>query len=45
MREEVDINRDGAITRFEVYAGLAKLIRREQWDDTYADSLWVLPVA
>ena len=45
VREEVDINRDGAITRFEVYAGLAKLIRREQWDDTYADSLWVLPVA
>ena len=45
VREEVDINRDGTISRFEVYAGLAKLIRREQWSDTYAEGLWVIPAA
>ena len=45
MREEVDINRDGTVSRFEVYAGLAKLIRREQWSDAYAEGLWVTPAA
>ena len=29
----------------QVYAGLAKLIRREQWSDTYAEGLWVIPAA
>ena len=35
----------GTVTRYEVYAGLAKLIRREQWHDTYATGLWVIPAA
>ena len=45
VREEIDLNRDGTVTRYEVYAGLAKLIRREQWHDTYATGLWVIPAA
>ena len=44
-REEIDLNRDGMVTRYELYAGLAKLIRREQWHDTYANGLWVIPAA
>ena len=36
----------GSVTLYEVYAGLAKLIRREQWHDTYANGLWwVIPAA
>ena len=45
VREEIDLNRDGTVTRYKVYAGLAKLIRREQWHDTYANGLWVIPAA
>ena len=45
VREEIDLNRDGMVTRYELYAGLAKLIRREQWHDTYANGLWVIPAA
>ena len=42
VREEVDLNRDGRLSRYEVYAGLAKLIKREQWNDALADLLWKL---
>ena len=45
VREQVDLNRDGSLSRFEVFAGLPRLLRRAHWRDALADELWSVRLA
>ena len=39
-RREVDLNMDGALSRYEVLFGLARLVRPEVWNEKLLEQLW-----
>ena len=39
-RHEVDLNMDGALSRYEVLFGLARLVRAEVWKEKLLEQLW-----
>lgn len=43
VRETIDLNKDGSLTRFEMLAGVSRLVHPNFWHETHLNLLWKWP--